>query len=409
MINLNSAQMRMKLYPEDKDFLIAWYQSVLNKEFEDYKNNFVVSQDSVFDPKKEKEIAFRTQSNEHESYLADFKKFVDNLPCAYFPMMKHDISRNERDGAILNQLGEYSGATGFLNLIELMSRGEIKIENPDAAIEEYIASHGGKIYSAEELDAELQNDGWAVLSEDDLHNAPEIKESRFYSKKDREIEWKREVMRLENEEKKRIADRKDAQRADKGYRMIHYSVHKFTKEQCKEHDALFSDYAKENKKLETAIDAYHKAKLETDKLKAKRVIMGELSTKEERTYQKYQKTLIDATANLSSVKAKAVQDFKSKLAREGKDPDAPHHQIRLAQLRSADTRYMSFENAEVNEHVYGYVPARLQNEGATAPTPRGRNLDLSSYVPTSTQTPSRDSAEIAPRGIHVEKDPLQKD
>ena len=431
MTKLNSAQMGMKLYPEDKDFLITWYQSVLNKELKDFKNSYVVPEDSVFKPEKEREIAFRTQSNEQESYLADFKTFVDQMPCAFFPMLKEEISKKESEGAILDELDDYRGAAGLLELVEAINEGRFELDDPNRAIDEYVASHGGRIYSEEALDDALQNDGWEVLDAETLQNAPEIKESRFYSKKDREMEWKREVKRLENEEIKRIADRKAAQSLDEGYRTLHYvapvptdeerraqealtedqrkAQKELIKNQRKENDAIFADYAKENKKLDIANDAYHKAKLALDKLKAKRAIMGELSAKEEKTYQKYQKALIDATANLSSVKAQAVRDFKNKIAEEGKDINAPHHQIRLAQLRSADTRYMTFENAEVNERIYGDVLERLENERTAMPAPRVRNLDLSAYVSTNVQRPNRASADDPSKGLHAQKEPESKE
>ena len=377
---------------EHKEQLIAWYQSIWEQE----KNDILAMEfesTKFFSPEQEKEIRLRTLEADRESYMMDFQKNLDNMPAAYYSILEN-LTRQERfdEEAFRNEVRNVSDANwlmiGFRNkehqqikeMMEQMTRENVGLRNFDALNARYMEENYRDIdHSFEEIDM-------ATIAE-----TPEIKDSPRYSKKDREIAWKKEVARLEKAEKDRVASLK----GDKAYAKAEFNIYLresketgvISKDEEKKLTKQYGEYEKENKKLDAAIDFYYKMKLERDKLQAKMEIFGSLSARDERKLAEYEQKVSTANANRAVVTNQTIRDFNEKIAKAGQDINSPHNRLRREQLQYGNTRYFPLADRETSKMVFKELvdgktltsvtqemeqPSVLQEE-------HGRRLDLSGH------------------------------
>lgn len=378
---------------EHKEQLIAWYQSIWEQE----KNDILAMQfDSTgpFSAEQEKEIRLRTLEADRESYMMDFQKNLDDMPAAYFPILENLTRTQERfdEEALRNEIPQNSDVIllvdcfhnkGHRQIKEMMERmvgRSVGLQNFDALNARYMEENYPELdYSFEEIDAET------------ISQTPEIKDNARYSKKDREIAWKKEVARLEKAEKDRVAALKGDKEYAKGEFNIYLRNSKETgvisKDEAKKLTKQYGEYEKENKKLDAAIDFYHKMKLERDKLHAKMEIFGSLSARDERKLAEYEQKVSTANANRAVVTNQTIRDFNEKIAKAGQDINSPHNRLRREQLQYGNTRYFPLADRETSKMVFKELvdgktltpvtqemeqPSVLQEE-------RGRRLDLSGH------------------------------
>jgi hypothetical protein len=390
MPNLNMADWKATIRKEHKEQLNAWYQGIWEREKED-----------VF----------------AEQYKTSFRENLDRMPAAYYYLLENltrsqypsgsnkSFDPDELNGALKN-LKDYALLVhSFHNkdhrqiqaVMESMVNGNISLRDPNALNERYMSEN------YRELDTdEIASYGFEIIDESTIAQTPEIKDSPRYSDKYREIAWKKEVARLEKVEKDRVSTLKDDKERSKNYFNLHLRLSQtdgaISQADVKNLNQKYSEYEKENKKLEEAIRSYHKVKLERDKLRAKQDILGKLSSRDAKKLAEYEKKTIKAVADRAAIKDQMLKNFDAKLAKEGQDPHSPHNKLRREQILQDNTRYFPLDNAEQTREVYSFVfegkemASRPINEQQHT-TPQNSNrkpLDLSNHFNQSPMLVIRD-------------------
>ncbi len=401
MPRLEIADMKIAMTKAHKKQLSSWYENLLLSERMQLQNQ-TFEPSGPWDAKTVRDIELRTFDAECESRKQAFENSLTRIPGAYFDLLdqmtKTDAAFSE--AAVKNLLDEGDPVSydtlhdAFRNgnhemlrsVMEQMVTGVFHIRDPhekSVAYEErnYDLSPIGPI---EEMEIE-------VLDEK-LHGTSMTLSDIQYTDKDRAVTLKKEIARLEKAEKDRVETRKNDQKGAKGYYQIHLREmeDRLSADQRKALDKRYSEYEKENKKLDAAKDSYFKAKLERDKLRAKLDIFGALSTREQKKLQEYEKKTVNALVNREMVKDQMLRDFDAKLERAGQDRESPHNEMRRAQIMKGETRYVPLENEEETRNVYVGIVERTElsaREPVPEPTvPQRVQLDLSAQVSAPTQT-----------------------